>query len=95
MKYKYYLPEEGEGPEEAVEFESPYKPGGKPWYIEWIAVNAAENFYDENGSTGEDGEWPKVFAILDENDMPLGQVTVDIDREPSFYGHFLKEDNNV
>ncbi len=91
MKYKYYLPEEGEGPEDAAEFKSPYKPDGNPWYIEWIAVNAAEDFYDKNGSTGEDGEWPKVFAILDGDDMPLGQVKVTIDYNPAFYGHLLKE----
>lgn len=55
---QYYLPELGEGPEDATEIKDP------PYYLSNVAEEAAEHFHSKRD--GWECSWPLQFTIIDD-----------------------------
>lgn len=68
--YQFYLPEQGEDPTDATEFDVPYDSVD----LDLLAKFAAEELYNEHD--GVLHQWPLKFVILDENGNELGSRIV-------------------
>lgn len=82
--YKFYLPEEGEGPEDATEFTSIWTPEGG---VHHILEDAAMEYYGEHGGAKE--AWPIVFMLLDGGGNRLAKAKMHCDFEPEFNAELL------
>lgn len=80
--YRYYLPECGQGPADAIEFKSDWD-GSEEFHATWIAEDAAEQNHSEND--GWEASWPRVFGILKDDGTPLGMFEVDREAVPQFH----------
>lgn len=83
--FHYYLPDRGESPEDARDFESnsiPEEAKQDHIVLCWVAEEAAEVHHDCHD--GWEDDWPVEFAILDEEKVELGRVEVNREDRPRF-----------
>jgi hypothetical protein len=82
--FHYYIPANGEGPEDASAFESANSVNdwGDGITNCWIAEDAAGDYHDRRA--GWEAHWPVEFTILDKDMNELGSVKVDRESRPVF-----------
>ena len=81
----YYVEDQGQGPEDAVELKSPKMPVIDD--LEHFAEEAAEYCYRIHG--GWEWHWPVVFAILKDG-TEVGRYSVELEAVPQFYASPVK-----
>lgn len=77
--YQFYLPEHGEDPTDATEFDVPFTTDN----LNIIAEFAAQEFYTDHD--GRYTKWPLEFTILDANGDELGTRKVQLKAQPPIF----------
>ena len=79
MIVKYYIPDHGETPQDAVELPKNYI--GYTW--RYMAEVAAQDHHDGHG--GWESTWPITFVLLNEKDQEMGRFEVERESVPQFH----------
>ena len=77
-KYQWYIPDQGETIEDAIEVETVW---GEE-RLEFIAGEIASNYFHDYD--GWEANWPVTFAICNMDGNELGTVEVHCESEPCF-----------
>ena len=77
-KFKWYIPDDGETIEDAIEIETIWDADT----LSYIGEDVAENYFHHND--GWEASWPVTFAITDMDNKELGTVEVYCESQPCF-----------
>ena len=87
-KLSFWIKDHGESYDDAEEFDVKWFDGE----IEGAASEYAEYYHDNRD--GWESSWPIVFSLADETGKYLGDVSVDRESVPHFYGRAVVPGSN-